>query len=308
MKLTMDTLTSQFSTNSEATRLKGMLHLGALQIESKDARDNINMVMDAAVVEMDINEIYRGAMLDGSVEMKIPQFSFSNKGTDLSLKGITVSSSAEQRNGSFEGLAEVDVEKLLVKTASAPVEFPESLLHMSFGVKGLEQESMKKLIDSSEQMRQSQLMLIGSKQPEQSMDAMNNAMTSYFKSLGEVLKQGVETNNIIEISNDNGRFAIKFDLTYTDTKGLYELKTIRDVIMALKGQLKINIDKKMIAGTPAEQSINMPISMGFAVDKGEAYEALADLGDGKLIVNGKQMPIFEQLGPMADQPLPWEKM
>lgn len=309
IKLTMDATSSQFSTNSEATRLNGLLHLGAMNVAGKDSNGDINMSMLASVVEMNIDEIYKGAMLEGSVEMKIPEFSFSkNKGTDISLKGLKIISSAEQQNGNFGGLATVDVEKLLVEAADAPVKFPESLLHMSFGIKGMEQDSVKKLLDSSEEMRQSQLMLVGNKKPKKTMDAMNNSMTDYFKALGETLKQGVETNNIIEISNEKGKSAIKLDLTYTEAKKLFDLKTLREVITALKGQLKINIDKGMIAGTPLEQAINMPLSMGFVVEKGEAYEALADLGNGELLVNGKAMPIFDQMGPMADQPLPWDSM
>ena len=278
--LQMDAISSQFSTNADATRLEGSMRLGAVSIVGKDSNNDFNISMDAAEVEMDIDELYKGAMLEGSVEMKIPEFSFSNnKDDNLTLKGLSIITSADQESAGFSGFGTVDVEKIRVKSADTSYHFPESMLHMRFGIKGLEQESVKKLLDTSDDMRQSQLMLIGSKEPEQAMDEMQNAMTDYFKALGEALKQGVETNNIIELSNEKGKSAIKLDITYTDTKKLFDLKTPREVIAALKGQLKINIDRSMIAGTPAEESIKMPIAMGFAVDKGQAYEALADLGN-----------------------------
>lgn len=309
MILSLDGMSGQFATNAEGTRIKGVLDFGILKLLGKEDGKNINMTMAASVTEMNVEEIYKGSILDGSAEVKIPEISFSDgEGSGFTLEGVTFLSASENQNGSISGVGTIDVDKLRIKKIDAPVAFPESSVHMNFGLKGLEREALMKFIDAGKEMNKSQFVLLGSDDPQQSSDALTTAMSTYFNTLGEVLRQGVEMNNVIEISNNSGKSSVKLDLLYVDSKKLLDLRTIKDVIMALKSQLKISIDKKMIAGTPAEEAIGMPLAMGFAVDMGEVYEAVADLSSGELKVNGEPMPVLDMLGAMVDQPLPWAKM
>ena len=309
MILTLDGMSGQFSTNSEGGRIRGILDFGILKILGKDDGKDINMTMAASVTEMDIDEIYKGSILDGSGEVKIPEISFSDgEGRGLSLEGVTILSASKNQSGVISGVVTIDVTQLLIKNIDAPVVFPESSLHMSFGLKGLERKPLKKFIDAGKEMNKSQFVFLGGDDPQQSSDALTTTMNSYFNTLGEVLSQGVETNNVFEISNENGNSSVKLDLLYADSKKLLDLGTIKDVIMAFKSQLTISIDKSMIADTPMEETIGMPLAMGFAVDTGEAYEAIVNLNGGELKVNGEVMPVLEMLGSVVDQCLPWGKM
>ena len=76
--------------------------------------------------------------------------------------------------------------------------------------------------------------------------------------------------------------------------------------MALQAELKVNVDKNILSDLPVEE--NMQITMGFVKDKGNAYETIAVLNAGELKVNGEPVPVLDMLGPMADQPLPWQMM
>ena len=308
-KLTMDAISSKLSIDSEGNYLEGTMHFGALKMEHKEYDEVSIIAMDAAVIEMDIAEMYKGAILDGWFKMDIPKLYYSNnKGAEQSIKELTLMSSAATHKGSFGGTTELNINKLDVATLVKPFELPECTLHMSFGLKGLTRDSVIKLIDSSEEMRKIQMSLMGGNNAKQSMDTMNNALNSYVKALGNTIEQGVETNNIIEITNDTGKSVIKFDLIYADSTKLFDLKTIKDLIVALKGQLKINVNKSIIAGTPVQVNINQLLTSNFVVDKGEAYEMLIDLSAGELIVNGNPIPIFDMLGATAEQPLPWQTM
>lgn len=300
-------MTGHFTTNTEGTRLNGTMNIGALEMKGKEDGKDIVMTMAPSVADMDVDELYKGTILDGSVVMKIPEFVFSDgKGSDVTFHGLTVVSKADQDGDKFGGVGSFDVDKLLVQAPDSPIQFPESKVHLSFGVKGFDRDAVIKLVDLGQEMRSSQFALFGNDDPEQLGEAMIQSMGAYYTALGATIKQGVGINTDFELSNDTGKSALNLDLNYAEAKQLFDLKTIRDVIMALQGQLKISIDKGMIAGTPAEEAIGMPVAMGFAVDKGEAYEAVADLGSGELKVNGEPMPILDMLGGMVDQPIPWE--
>ncbi len=297
------------TTNTEGSRLDGFLNLGALEMKGKSEGKDFILNMAASSMEMDIDELYKGSILDGSVVMEIPELSFSDgEGADMVMSDLSITSEAKQENAKFGGFGTLDVGKLLVKKPDDSVAFPESKIHAKFGVEGFERGAVIRLVDQGQKMRSSQLMLLNEDDPDQMSEAMLKSMGAYYAAVADTIKQGVGINTNLEISNDTGHSAVKFDLDYADAKKLTDLKTIRDLIMALQGQLKISVDKGMIAGTPAEEAAGMPVAMGFAVDKGESYEAIADLAGGELKVNGEPMPILDMLGGMVDQTIPWEML
>lgn len=215
-------------------------------------------------------------------------------------------SSVEDNNGNLDALAVINVDKVLVKTANLPAEMPESSLHLSFGFKGMGREAFKQLIDASHDLSRSQNALLKAADNAQAVEDMMKAMGSYFEAFGNLLSQGAKSNNVIRISGDKGSSELALDLTYADSKKLFDLATVKDVILALQGELKLKIDKSMLGGLPAEQGMQM--TMGFVQDTGDTYETLAVLNGGEVKVNGQPVPVLDMLGPMVDQPLPWQAM
>ncbi len=308
-KIAVAGIKGDFTGNIEGTRLAGTMHVGAIDMEGEEQGKAFKMSMVPSSFSMDINEIYKGTMIDGNIVMRLPEVSFSNGSIEgLKLQGLTLSSIAKGENGSFSGVGTFDIDQLTIPSMDSGIEFPASKVHMSMGIKGFNREDVTKLIDVGQQINKTQFEMLGSDNLEASQEAMVKSAAAYFSVLSEVIRQGVETNNLVEVSNENGKSSINFDLNYADTKNLLELKTVRDLIIALQGQLKISLSKGMIAGTPAEEAIGMPVAMGFAVDKGETYELDAVLDTGEVEVNGESMPVLDMLGEMVDQPIPWEAL
>ena len=309
--ISFEGMTGHFTTNEEGTRLKGAFNLGAMEVKGVDNGEPIHMVNAASVANFDINELYKGTILDGTFEMTFPEIIFIAEDNEITMKGFKVVSTAEEKNGLFGGFGILDIDKLLIKSPDMPMEFPESKIHLKFGVEGFDRASIIKLVDLEQEMRAAQMKFMGNSLSDEelddaAMDAMMGSVGTYYAAIVEMVKPGIEIMTDLELSNDTGKSAINFGLNYADTKKLLDLKTIREVIMALKGQLKISIDKSMLAGTELEEAIAMPMAMGFAVEKDGAYESVADLASGELKVNGEPMPVLDMLGGMIDQPIPWD--
>ncbi|MFK8067032.1 MAG: DUF945 family protein [Gammaproteobacteria bacterium] len=308
-KMAVAGIKGDFTGNLEGTQLVGTIDIGAINMEAKEEGENINMSMAPSSILIDIKEAYKGTMIDGNIVMKLPEFSFSDGSIEgLKLHGMTLTSIAKNENDSFSGNAIFDIEKLLVPSTATGIKLPQSKVHLSMGIKGFNRADIIKLLDVSQQMNKTQFEMMGNNNLEASQDAMMKSVAAYFSVLSDTIRQGVGTNNLLEVSNETGKASINFDLNYADTKSLMELKTVRDLIIALQGQLNISVSKGMIAGTPAEEAIGMPVAMGFAVDKGETIELDAVLGTGEVSVNGEPMPILDMLGDMLDQPIPWEAL
>lgn len=301
--ITFSGIKSSFTTNSERTVLNGSMNIGAAEATEEGG---IHVTVAPSVLSINIDELYKGAMLDGSTELSMAELKITdNDVSEAILSGLTISSKAGQENNKFAASTSIGIEKIFMKMPGSKVDFSESKVHLDIGMKGFERDAVLKLIDSKQQAFSSQLAALGNNDPEPKKKKILGMMGSYYTALGEAVTQGVELNADFQLSNTSGKSATALELHYVDAKKLFDLKTIKDLITAVKGQLSIHVDKDMIAGTPLIGALAMPVAMGVLTDTGEAYEALVELSDGQLKVNGELVPILSMLGGMANQPMPW---
>ncbi len=306
VNIVFDGMDANFTTNGAASYMRGSMQLGEMTVTGNEDGKEIDMRMSASTANIDIDELYKGSLLDGKIEFFIPTYAFSDgEGTDITLSDMRIASSAGDSNGLMHGEGTFDIATLHINTSDNSFNFPDAKIHFGFGMDGLERAGIMKLIDVGQELQTSQVMLFSSDDIDTSSEIMIEKMLAYYREAGNLIKQGVSVNSVLNISNANGKAGIKLDLDYIDTKELYALKTVKALATALQGKLAINIDKSILAGTPLEESIAMPIMMGFAVEKDNVYESVAALNNGELKVNNNAMPFLEMLG---DQPLPWDEI
>lgn len=306
VNIDFDGIDANFATNGAGSYLRGSMQLGGLTITGNDDGKEIDMRMSASTVNVDVDELYKGSLLDGNVEFSIPSYIFSDgDGTDIVLSAMRIASSAENTNGLMHGEGTFDIATLHINTADNSIDFPDAKIHFGFGMNGFERAGIMKLIDVGQEMKKSQFTLFSSDDVDASSEIMFKKMLAYYREAGSLIKQGVSVNSALNISNANGKSGIKLDLDYIDAKQLYALKTVKDLATALQGELAINIDKSMLAGTPFEESIAMPIMMGFAIEKDNVYGTVVELNNGELKINDKAMPFLDMIG---DQEIPWDEI
>lgn len=306
-KLSLAGISGKFTTNPEASYLNGFISAGTLNITGKDSQDNFDLAVKPSNVKLDIDELYHGAMLLGSVSLKLPEVLLSDGKQSISLKDMLIKSSGDEFAESYNQTATIDIDKLLMNADSSPSIFPESKLHMSFALKGLDQTATKRLIDHSQSINQAQISLLNSQNSSQAQQQFDTDISNYLQALSNLIKPGLTNNNIIELSNNKGASSIHFDLSYVSAQKLFELKTLKELIIALSAEFRLNIDKKMVAGTAVEQLLNSPMTNNAIKSNADAYTTIAILDNGQLNLNGEPVPLFDMLGPAAEEPLEWEK-
>ncbi|PHS23767.1 MAG: hypothetical protein COA83_09155 [Methylophaga sp.] len=306
-EFSFDGITGDFTSNVEGTIINGVMKLGEINIKGNDGDDiDINFTMAPSTIDMDVDEFYKSSILDGKITMTIPSFLFSDgKGTDVIFKDLYIVSSAEHDNGLMNASAIFDIDTVHIKSSEAGFNFPDSKVHMKGSISGIERTAVIKLIDLEQEMNMSQMSMLSGDDAEIMSDEILSSMLAYYRALGDIIKQGVNTQSVLEISNETGNAAVHLDLNYTDAKQLFALKTVKELALALQGSLAITIDKSMLTGTPLEEVIAMPIMMGFAVEKEERYESIANLNAGELLLNGQPVPFLDMIG---DEPLAWDEI
>ncbi len=311
-KLTLDHLSSQFTTDVRGSFLKGSIDFGELNITSNNSETDIfNLVINQSVTQFNIDELYKGSMLLGSIVHNSPSLSFSNKDINISLKNIILKSVVKNQNGFYNELASLDAEKVFIQpTATAPV-FPESKLHLGFAVNGLNREASMRLIDATKTLGQSQLAISNAKDlnPEQIQANVTKDLINYIKTVsGEILTKGIDMKQNVKISTETGTSVVNIDSSYQAPEKIFKLKTIGDLVKAFKIDLLISIDKSMVAGTVAAEAFNNPMTSGFVVEDEKSYQLSANLNKGYLKLNGLPSPFLQMMVPMFKQPLNWDEL
>ncbi|MFW5446998.1 MAG: DUF945 family protein, partial [Methylophagaceae bacterium] len=307
LEFSFDGISGDFTGNVEGTIINGMMNMGEIKMKGNDG-DNIDVtfIMAPSIIDMDVDEFYKSSILDGKITITIPRFLFSDgEGTDVVFNDLYIVSSAEQEQGLMKAAATFDIDTVHIESPEAGFNFPDSKVHINGSISGIERTAVIKLIDLEHEMNMSQMSMLSSDDLDDTSEEIMASMLAYYRALGDMIKQGVKTQSILEISNDTGNAAVNLDLNYTDAKQLFALKTVKDLALAVQGNLAITIDKNMLVGTPLEEAIAMPIMMGFAVEKEERYESIANLNSGELMLNDQPVPFLDMIG---NEPLAWDEI
>jgi uncharacterized protein YdgA (DUF945 family) len=300
-------ISGDLKSNTQGTILKGDMDVGEIKMKGHNGDETFDFTMTASTVDMDVDELYKSSILDGKIIMTIPSVLFSDgKGTDVTFKDLSIISSAEQEKELMNASATFDINTVQIKSAEAGFNFPDSKVHMNGSISGIERAAVIKLLDLEQEMNMSQMMAISSDDGDATSDEIITSMLAYYRALGDMIKQGVNTQSVLEISNNTGSAAVNLDLNYTDAKQLFALETVKELATAIQGKLAIHIDKSMLAGTPLEAAIAMPVMMGFAVEKDDHYKSIANLNTGELMLNDQPVPFLDMIG--GDQPLAWDEI
>ena len=298
-RISIDGVTGLITTDADLTKISGQTSIGAMHFSGiSELGEKVDIAIESSEFDIDITEMYKGAMLAGSMNVKMPKLSYMDVEHTVYLNNLTVSSTGENDENLYASNATIDIDEIIVKAQDVQV-LPATKLHTQFGFGGMDKVKVQSIIDAMNMLQT--LELSEEAVSEQQLDAVDN----YLSALGHAIEQGVEINTVFELSNEKGIAAINFDTLYVDNKPLAELKTIKDLVLALKGLLKIEIDHPMIADTPLENVIQTPISMGFAARIGDTYSSTTRWNKGEVTINSQDFPLLDIFANELEQPLPW---
>ncbi len=304
--LNLTGISAELTTNPEISYLDGFITTGEFNLSGKNTGDSFSIAASKSKTQFDIDELYHGAILAGSTTFKLAEIQVNNGQQSATLRDSSMTISGNEQDGLYSQIASIDIEHLLINTNATKTLLPESKFHMNFDLKGLEKSATRHLIDISQSLSETQASLL-SNHSEQAQQQLEIDISNYLQALSDLVNPGLTNNIDIELSNDKGKSNIHFDLSYIASQKLLELKTVKDLIVAISAKLHVNIDNDMVVGTALEQLLNSSIPNNPFIKNANAYSANMLLDNGHLMLNGQSIPLLDMLGSSVNQPLDWKQ-
>ncbi len=298
------------TTNRDVSILKGAIKTGPFKMTDHSGEKQVTLAADPGTISMDIDDMYKGTTLDGSFSIEFPKLSYEDdQGTKLVMTNLKLSQKSDETDGKITSSAFYGVEKLQLIDPARGIDLPEYNVQATFEGKGFSRDAVVRLIDLTQELEEKHVALNDhtSGQSEKETDILLERLLLAFS---DMITQGAGIGaNLKLASSKTGQATANLDIHYNDTKKIPEHKTVGELVAALRGNLNVRIDKKLITGTSgAEESLALPAAMGLIVDKGEHLEMTAELSGKELNLNGEAVPIEAMLGPIAGQPIPWDML
>ncbi|HFD87078.1 MAG TPA: DUF945 family protein, partial [Gammaproteobacteria bacterium] len=269
-------------------------------------QSNAHIAVAPAAISFNITEMYKGTALSGTTKTLIPEVTIQSPDGNARLRDLTVASVSKTQSGKTSGQVSIDIAAFQAKGKAV---LPESKISLTSHFDEIDTTALKHLLDAQEKVNTLQMQSIAQviKNGEAAKpdgQALAATISSYIKSAIELVKPGIQAGSTFNISNQEGNADLKLELAYADSRDLTQLKTIRELIAAFKGQLDIEADSQLLSALSLDKLAAMPVSMGMATQDNGKIKSLIKLENGAVTVNGAPVPVLKMLGPILDQPSP----
>lgn len=294
-------------TDIDGSFLNGEFNSGKLTLEDNQSKGHI--VMAPAAMNFDITDMYKGTALSGTTKTSIPEVMVQSPDFTAKLQDLTVASASKTESGKTSGRINIDIAALQAEAKGKPATLPESKISLASSFDEIDTAALKHLLDAQEKINTLQMQSIAQaikngEAPKPDDQVLTATITGYVKSAIELIKPGIHASSRLSMSNQEGNANLKLELAYADSRDLTQLKTIRELITAFKGQLDIGADNRLLSALSLDKLAAMPVSMGMATQDNGRIKSLIKLEKGEVTVNGAPVPFLKMLGPMLDQPSP----
>ncbi len=305
-EITFDGLTGSVQTDVDGSFLTGGFHSGKLTIEDEQGA-KLSLAPGEGV--FDITDMYNGTVLSGTSRATLPEASISAPGVESRLQGLSISSENNTRGDTLTSKLAISVEKLQLEVPASHIQLPDSTIQLQTEISGIETTALKQLLDTQQELNALQMNSVASSfsnkaSPVLDEEAMGKTLQRYMQSLVNLVKPGLQSTTRFMLKNEAGIADLHLDLGYAESRDLSQLPTIRDLIGAVKGELEIKADEKLLSTLSLDALAAMPVAMGFATQENGQLQSLIRLEKGDLNVNGGPLPLMNMLGPVLNQPSP----
>ncbi len=76
IELSFAGFSGDLASNVQGTKMKGVMNIGELAVKVRDGETIFDVTMAASTVDMDVEELYKGSLLDGKIVLTIPSILF----------------------------------------------------------------------------------------------------------------------------------------------------------------------------------------------------------------------------------------
>jgi hypothetical protein len=301
------------SLSSTKTQGGGEITIGNLKIDAED--EDFLLEMEPGSIKVDVRQMIDEKLaIDADAQYLFPKVTVTAEGQTFRVNDIAASYVISTKdNQNLDGGYELSVgEVKLPAGAEFDVVRPvfANGAKIGFSISGMEIAAVSDLIEAQQRMQQAQADSVGkgtSEMTPESIQKVQDEGVAYMKAACELIKKNFGLGMVLSLGDGAKKSEMTLNLKYTGEGKATDLTVVRELISAITGDLNLHLDKSLV---PPEQApmLQQPQVQGIILDKGTHYEAVIKLSNATLDLNGQPMPLLEQMGPMAEMPIPWDQI
>lgn len=267
------------------------LEVGALSLDLHGdlAANSLNMLLDmqpskfiSADAEVHVAGVKTTSALTrhnektflGDTQLSVSNIKVFTAGMPIDLNNFVISASNALVNEKLNTTVTYSVE-----TIEAPL--PVSSASYSFELNGMS-------LDALEQLENMGM------QPATGNQAAAFSTEQYAEQLSQLLQPGLQLNQELKVGAFGGDLLVDLDVEYKGLKGEFTLQDLENpaqAIAAIQASMLVKATAESVMQTPAAPMVDGFVQQGFIKQEGEELLSQVLLEDGKLSVNGTDIPL-----------------
>ena len=268
---------------------KGVFHVEPPQLEAKYRVHSSDLPLYVGKTSLSFPLIKVEGMMNGAVQ-------------DIELSSRTLLDSKSKVNSSTK----FEFDSLLLGEASSPL-FKLDATSLEYGFSGIDGVLLAQLNDENQDIYIEQFKSGfnedgGDLDDAERMEAVNRIVTLW---LG-LVQPGAEVFARLQLGGPES--TVDIGAEFGGDKKLTETKTLRELITALKGDLKLRIGGDLMESPIVGMQVQGLAQGGLGTMDGNSFRLDGAIENGTVSLGGEATPILEMLGPTLDEPLDWDEI
>ncbi|MEO0446346.1 MAG: DUF945 family protein, partial [Verrucomicrobiota bacterium] len=254
-------------------------------------------------------------ILVGNFECTIPDLAITGVGGKAMYEAedIRILSEAQTESGTYGSFVRYEIGSLSL--GALPPMVPPQILQLldektkvEIGSRGLNTKNFAEMEEASRRLQALQMAQIRKQSSGGGGDPASEADLEALQEVWESMLNLIEPGSqfFVDTKIGGGGLALLFDVGLEGDKKLPELETVRELVGALGGQLKVFLRHGVLPQELAEGMLGAQMNTGMVVRMDDGYHLEAKLEKGALLLNGQPSPLLQMPLPFLDQPIPWE--
>ncbi|MBX2881226.1 MAG: YdgA family protein [Granulosicoccus sp.] len=265
---------------------------GVLQAMSVTDDTGMEIKVDASPTMVDLQRVAQ-SIYSGSYSITFPSVAVKAPATgmEFDVKDVELSSTSKIDQGLYTG----DV-ALAVGSLNSPL--PVNSANWTFSMHDFSLDGLQKFNDTVESLSMMD--------PDMTAMEEQDAVAAVIDAYKSLITPGIGLKNEVKVTNDGGDIELLAALSFKgdgSASGTDNLVTVRDLLLALTANVKLDADAEAVNQTPLAMMMMHPMASQYVIDDGVTYSSDIKVADLIIDANGDPQSLEMMLGGMLEMPL-----
>ncbi len=288
---------------------KASLKFGELDLKSTEEGKELDMELGGFILSGNFEQLREGSkIMVGKAEFRVPKLAMTSEEFTGSLEDLFWSVGTGSQEGKMFAEVRYGIGNFYTDDPSFAMVAPflDGGASTAFGVRGIDEVVMESFAGEVEKIAEVA-------QKDKSKAAFEKLAPELAETLAQNLmdlfQPGLELFYEVKVGKKERGIDALLSIMMTGDKKLTELGSLREIINSIEGKLFADVDSTYLPDENTKMQLAQFAQMGMIKPKpdNEGYQFTGSLKDGAVFMAEQRTPLIDEMGPMLDEPIPWDE-